>query len=110
MTLKPFDIVIIPFPFSDDIDKQKYRPALVVSSEEYNKKTGCSVFIMITSAKHSSFYNDYVIKNYDGTNLQSGCIIRYKFFTLDNTIVKQTIGRLNDDDIPNIKDNISNLF
>ena len=70
---KPFDIVITPFPFVDELGKFKYRPALAISSEEYSKSTNCTVFLMITSAKNSDFANDYKIQDYSNTNLQGDC-------------------------------------
>ncbi len=107
---KPFDIVITPFPFVDVIGKIKYRPALVISSEEYNQKTNSAIFLMITSAKHSSLWNDYVIQNYSNTNLQGGCVIRIKTFTLANEILKNKIGKLNKIDIINVQNILKNVI
>jgi len=79
----------------DEIGKAKYRPALVISNKEYNKNTNCCVFLTITSAKHSESWQDYTIQSYTGTNLQGECIIRFKFFTLEQSILKGKIGELN---------------
>ncbi len=95
---KPFDIVIAPFPFADEMGKFKYRPALAISSQEYSKSTNCTMFLMITSAKNSDFENDYKIQDYSNTNLQGECIVRFKIFTLDNSILKNKIGTLNEVD------------
>jgi mRNA interferase MazF len=49
-----FDIVKVPFPFTDK-QTTKTRPALVLSSHEaFNEKVGHSVIAMFTSAKHSA--------------------------------------------------------
>lgn len=53
MTYKTFEIVTTPFPFIEYTDKFKYRPSLVISREEYNIKTGSTIFLIITSAKNS---------------------------------------------------------
>ena len=53
---------------------------------------------MITSAKNSDFANDYKIQDYSNTNLQGDCIVRFKIFTLDNSILKNKIGELNEVD------------
>lgn len=44
----PFDVVTVPFPFSD-LARSKRRPALVVSSRAFNRSAGASIFAMITS-------------------------------------------------------------
>jgi len=33
---KQGDIIIVPYPFSDDLKKYKYRPALIVSNQHSN--------------------------------------------------------------------------
>ena len=110
MHYKPFEIVITPFPFIEDFSKMKYRPSLVISSEEYNKKTNSAIFLMITSAKHSKLEFDYKIKNYEGTSLESPCIIRFKSFTLDNTITKNVIGKLKKEDEINVRKIYQSIF
>lgn len=110
MICTPLAIVIVPFPFADDLDKIKYRPALVVSSQKYNQNTGCTILAMITSAKKSSFWNDYKIKDYHDTNLQGDCLIRMKLFTLDNRLLKTKVGVLNKIDAANIKKILNNIL
>ena len=110
MIYQPFDIAIVPFPFSDHPHQLKLRPALVLSNKEYNQKTGCTMFLMITSAKHSEFWGDYKINNYDNTNLENNCLVRMKLFTLDNTLIKAKIGTLNQSDIKNINKTLSAIF
>lgn len=102
MIYKPFDIVITPFPFVDNLKEIKYRPALIVSSEEYNKNTNCYILQMITSAKHSKMWNDYKIIDYKNTNLQNECILRQKFFTIQKDTLQNKIGSLNEIDKENI--------
>ena len=110
MICNPFDIAIVPFPFSDYIGKLKLRPALVLSGKEYNQKTGCTMFLMITSAKHNQFWGDYKIKDYANTNLEDDCLVRMKLFTLDNSLIKAQIGTLNSLDAQNISKNLSGIF
>ena len=55
-----WDIALVPFPFMD-IPVSKKRPALVISSKEFNSKNDHSVFAMITTAKASSWPSDYLL-------------------------------------------------
>ena len=52
MTYKRFDVVVVPFPFTDQ-QSEKRRPALVLSDAEcFNDPTENCVLAMITSAKN----------------------------------------------------------
>ena len=54
MTFKPWDVVVVPFPF---VDKKvsKPRPALVLSDIDFNIK-GLVILSMITTAEKTSHY------------------------------------------------------
>lgn len=103
MIYKPFDIVIVPFPFADNFDKHKHRPALVLSSKKYIEKNSHTILAMITSAKKSDFWSDYKIKNYKNTNLRNECIVRMKLFTVDVALIKSKIGTLGKLDASQVK-------
>lgn len=97
MTYKPFDIVKVPFPFTDKA-KNKKRPALVISSETFQKETGHVSLLMITSAKHSKWFGDTVLKNLEGTGLSQEVIVRQKIFTMDLRLIENKIGHLSKKD------------
>jgi len=51
VTNKPFDVVVVPFPFTD-AKADKRRSALILSSDKaYNKRSYHAVLAMITSKK-----------------------------------------------------------
>lgn len=89
---KTFDIVIVPFPFVDS-DETKIRPAIVISSEDFNAAHN-TVLMMITSASHSSWPHDTEIVDLQAAGLSKKSIIRCKLFTIDNRLIKKVIGRL----------------
>lgn len=57
VSLARFDVVIVPFPFTDRPVVRR-RPALVVSATEWNAASGHVVAAMITSARQSSWPSD----------------------------------------------------
>ena len=93
MTYKPSAVVRVPFPFVDS-GATKYRPALVLSTEEYNSTHGHSVMAMITSAKHSHWPSDIPISDLSSTGLSVPSIIRFKLFTLDNQLIANAVGKV----------------
>lgn len=89
-----FDIVVVPFPFSDSTTTKR-RPALVVSSySNFNQKIEHSVMVMITSARNIAWPMDIHIKDLKPTGLPKASIIRMKFFTLDHRLIIKKIGKL----------------
>ena len=97
VTYKPSTVVRVPFPFVDS-GTTKFRPALVLSAEEYNSTHGHSVMAMITSAKHSGWSSDVSITDLGSTGLSFPSIVRFKLFTLDNRLVTNAIGNLGEAD------------
>ena len=92
MTFDPFDIVIVPFPFAD-LNEKKRRPALVVSSVNFNKVHTQTILAMITSTKNK-WPSDVVIEDWQEAGLNVPCKIRLKLFTLDNKSVVRKVGKL----------------
>lgn len=93
VTYKPYSVVIVPFPFTENI-RTKRRPALVLSTEKHQNETGHITLLMITSAKHSAWSSDYSIDHLKTTGLPSPSIIRQKIFTLDLTLIQGVLGCL----------------
>jgi mRNA interferase MazF len=106
-----FQVVRVPFPFSDLPSVTKYRPALVVSSHsEFGAKISHSVLAMITSAKHSRFPLDTPITDHETAGLPRQCIVRMKLFTIDDRVIEAAVGRLSQHDINCLKQNFQKLF
>lgn len=97
MICKPFDVVEVPFPFSD-LPRAKRRKALVLSEHSFSEKNGCSVLTMITSATHSDWDLDMPIVDWDRAGLRKPCVVRLKVFTLDNGLIVERSGHLSDRD------------
>ena len=105
-----FDIVLVPFPFTD-LAADKRRPALILSSSQnFNQKIQHSVMAMITSAEHSSWPLDVVITDYKEAGLPKSCIVRMKLFTLDHQLIIQKVGRLSLADQEKAKSSVQQLI
>ena len=97
MTYEPFSVVVIPLPFNDSVQSKK-RPALVLSSIEYQQQANHITVMMITSDKNRAWPNDYPIKNLESCGLTAPSIVRPKVFTLDNRLIIKSIGKLQPDE------------
>lgn len=93
LNLQPFDVVVVPFPFTDR-NSAKRRPALVLSSSSFSQASQHSVLAMITSAGQSTWPGDHVIADLETAGLPTECLVRLKLFTLDHRLVIRHAGGL----------------
>jgi mRNA interferase MazF len=93
---KQFDLVVVPFPFTDR-RTIKRRPALALSSEAFNADSGHTVLAMITSAENPPWPMDVRI-DAASAGLRSPSKVRMKLFTLDNRLIVHRAGSLSDTD------------
>lgn len=94
MAFEAFDVVVVPFPFTDRTT-EKRRPALVLSNADvFNRVVGQSVLAMITSVDNPDWPLDVVIDELDSTGLSSASKVRMKLFTLDDRLVIRKAGQL----------------
>jgi mRNA interferase MazF len=109
-TYDRFDVVVVPFPFTDS-EQTKRRPALVLSSSKYfNNKSHATVLAMITSALHNPRPLDIEIKNLKSAGLPSQSIVRMKLFTLDHQLILNKLGKLAKEDSLTVSSQLGKLF
>jgi mRNA interferase MazF len=89
------DVVIVPFPFTDG-PETKRRPALVISPSNFNRASGHAIMVMITAADRSSWPGDVPLdpNTSEQLGLTKPCIIRMKFFTIDNRLIVKGLALL----------------
>jgi len=98
VTFRTYDVVVVPFPFTDRVTTKR-RPALVLSDENnFNAQAGHSLLAMITSAKNSDWPLDVEISDLDTAGLTSASIVRMKLFTLDDRLIIRQAGVLSKQD------------
>lgn len=98
MTYERFDVVIVPFPFTDKA-QAKRRPALILSSRTaFGRKAGHGIMAMITSASNPPWPLDVLVSDKDSAGLPAPSIVRMKLFTLDHRFVIAKRGTLSDID------------
>ncbi len=109
MIYNPGDIVEVPFPFIDSSER-KVRPALVLSEPEFVRSTGACVLMMITSATRSRWESDVVINDWASAGLHKPSILRWKLFTLENSMILARRGTLCKDDFNSLKHSFKSVL
>ena len=93
MTYNPFDIVTVPFPFTDRNHQQR-RPAVVMSSRRLSAHARQYVLAMVTSARHERWPFDVTVTDGAAAGLRAPSGVRWKLFSLDASLVIRRIGSL----------------
>jgi mRNA interferase MazF len=110
VTFDVFDVVVVPFPFTERTSSKR-RPALVISNPSvFGLEVGHSVLAMITSAKKSEWPLDTPIQDLACAGLSSTSVVRMKLFTLDNQLVIRKAGLLSERDRFAVRENLERLL
>lgn len=98
MTYKKWEIILVPFPFTD-LTTTKKRPALIISPNEYNKHLDVVITFITSKLDLESKIGDYKIKDWEFSNLPKPSMLRMKFATIDKSMIIKKLGKLTDKDI-----------
>lgn len=105
------DNVLIPIPFTD-LSSNKRRPVIVISSNEYNHKTADIVVVGMTSNPKIADYT-FTISSSDldqGKLNRPGQVRVDKIYTLSQSIVVKTFGRVNANVLDQIRGKLQHLI
>ena len=105
------EILIVPFPFSN-LTGSKQRPVLVISKNTYNKDTEdiitCGITSNLKDAKHSVLIGNNNLE-YGQIPTQSRIKVD-KLFTMDKSIIKKKIAKINNETMDKVKKEFMNLI
>ena len=74
------DIVLVPFPFTDQSTVKK-RPAVIVSSNAYNRQRPDIVIMAVTSQMHSANrFGDTIITDWQAAGLLKPSVFKSIFY------------------------------
>ncbi len=89
------DVVLVPFPFSDQTTTKK-RPAVVISSDAYNDISSDIVIMAITSQTEETIgIGECLISDWQGAGLLKSSAIS----TIEQILVLKKLGRLSSQDL-----------
>lgn len=93
------DIVLVPFPFTDQSGAKK-RPAVVVSSAAYHQARRDVLIMAITSqVKPSGSFGEVVVQSWQAAGLIKPSAIKPVLTTIEQSLIMRTLGRLKEIDL-----------
>ncbi len=109
-TYKFADIVLVPFPFTDQSTIKK-RPAVIVSSREYNNGRPDLIIMAITSSLHQiEKLGEEVLVDWQGAGLLKPSVFKPILATVENTLILKKLGQLQGEDKRILNKIIQDIF
>ncbi len=98
------DVILVPFPFTDQTATKK-RPAVVVSSDAYNK-TRPDVILMAVTGHLSSYprIGEVVVNDWKAAGLLKASTIKPILTTIEKSLIIRPLGYLKHRDMAVLKD------
>jgi mRNA interferase MazF len=92
------DVVLVPFPFSNQIAVKK-RPAVVVSSSDYNRSRPDLIILALTSHPASSTaFGGTSLSHWKGAGLLKLSVFKPILATIEKSLIIQKMGHLHASD------------
>lgn len=91
------DIVLVPFPFTDQSAAKK-RPAVIVSSAAYNVERPDVVVMAVTSQVRAENHFDIALADWRQAGLLKPSVVKPVIATIEQTLVIRQLGRLGEGD------------
>ena len=108
MIYKQYDVVVVPFPFTEKLSSKR-RPALILSNSSFNSNHDHVLLCMITSTRALTWSSDIVINDFKTVGLSMPCCVRFKLFTLPQSLILRTVGTMSQSDQKRIKRSLENI-
>ena len=105
------DIVLIPFPFSD-LSQNKFRPAIVMSNNRYNRKFHDFIAIPLTSNPNTRNHTVIITnKEMETGNIPIDSVAKAdKVFSLEQKIITRVFGQLRQDVFDRVSEELIKLI
>jgi mRNA interferase MazF len=92
------DIVLVPFPFTDQ-STTKRRPAVVVSSQAYNRERPDLILMAVTSQiRPAAGVGEVSVRDWQAAGLLKPSAIKPVLTTVERGLVIRRLGQLTDQD------------
>lgn len=104
------DVVLVPFPFTDQ-SATKQRPGVVVSSLAYHRVRRDLILMPITSQlRGSGEFGEVILEDWKSAGLLKPSAVKPVLATFERALVRKTLGRLSTRDQQRLRECIEALF
>ena len=107
---KKGDVILVPFPFSNQTASKK-RPAVIISSDAYNNVSLDIVIMAITSHIEKTIgIGEYLLQDWNNSGLLKPSAIKPAISTIEQTLVVRKLGALSHRDLVSLENAVKELL
>jgi mRNA interferase MazF len=100
------EVVLVPFPFTDQSETKK-RPAVIISSNHYNANRRDLVIMAITSQVRQPLgFGEAVVADWQAAGLIKPSVLKPVFTTIEQSLVVRSMGTLSAADLRTLREAI----
>jgi mRNA interferase MazF len=104
------DVVLVPFPFTDQSGLKK-RPAVIVSSADYHAKRRDLVIMAITSQiRPRPVFAEFTMADWKKAGLLAPSAVKPILTTIEKRLVLKTLGQFQQADVRSLRASISAIL
>lgn len=104
------DVLLVPFPFTDQTSVKK-RPTVIISSNNYNRHKPDLIIMAITSQFNPSLhYGEMKISEFRTVGLLKPSITKPVLTTVEKSLIIKKLGQLNNSDCQNLRELIKSIL
>lgn len=104
------DVVLVPFPFTDQSGAKK-RPAVIVSSNRYNTSRRDLIIMAITSQVRTPLgFGEALVASWQTAGLIKSPVLKPVFTTIEQGLVVRTMGMLSAADLHTLRETLRQVI
>jgi mRNA interferase MazF len=104
------EVVLVPFPFTDQSGTKK-RPAVIVSSSDYHTSRRDLVIMAITSQVRQPLgFGEALLADWQAAGLIKASVLKPVFTTIEQGLVVRTMGALSATDLRTLREAIAQVI
>ena len=103
------EVVAVPYDYSN-LMAGKVRPAVIVSSDAYNRNRPDVVAAGISSQVAKAGDYDHVLADWPAAGLRYPSLVRGRLLTIEQSLIRSTVGRLSRRDLASIEAKLASFL
>jgi mRNA-degrading endonuclease toxin of MazEF toxin-antitoxin module len=110
MTYNRGDITLFALHFTDGSKRQKNRPTIIISTDEYHQTRGKAVLVAVTTRVEYSLPGDWIIRDWRVAGLRAPSRALAVIETVNLDLLGPVLGKLSEADLRGVESSLRSVL